>query len=66
MTIELNAEQLDAVKRGEPVHLTTRGLGEVVVQRAAEYKAQIEDDRCIAEWAQLGAETADSWARADK
>lgn len=63
MTIDLNAEQIDAVKRGETVRLVTSGLGEVVIVRASEYKAQFEDDRCVAEWIQLGMESADRWAR---
>ena len=63
MTIDLNAEQFEAVRRGEPVRLITSGLGEVVVFKASEYEAQLDDDRCIAEWVQFGLDTSDRWSK---
>ena len=63
----LTAEQIESIKRGEPVRLAAPEIGEdVVVIRESEYRElreSLEGEKERAAWARLGEEAAAQWTR---
>jgi hypothetical protein len=62
----LTVEQIESLRRGEPVRLSPPELGEsVVVIRETEFRGLqelLEDEKEKAGWAQLARKARDSWA----
>lgn len=63
MTIDLNYDQSQAVRRGEAVRLIAQDLGEVVVLQASAYEEALAEEREKAGWARLSKKAADRWGR---
>jgi len=60
--MNLTAEQLEAVKKGETVHVQMPGVGEVLVLLPAALTELLEEEREKAAWARLARKAAERWA----
>jgi hypothetical protein len=61
--MQLTAEQQEAVKSGQAVHVQVPDVGEVVVLLPDALMELLEEERAKAAWARVARKAAERWSR---
>ena len=61
--MNLTVEQVEAVKKGETVHVQMPGVGEVLVLLPGALTDLLEEEREKTGWARLARKAAERWAQ---
>lgn len=61
--MQLTAEQSEAVKSGQAVHVQVPDVGEVVILLPEALAELLEEERAKAAWAKMARKAAERWAQ---